>query len=343
MFSAVLNKLSKELSDIKSNVSWQDTLRATVYASIGETPIAISADSLEAIQELAPNKVAWQLFDHCAAVSRIYGLFEQAVGDLVSEYAAFLPKVTPEYLNLHEDTRVQYRLGVAQILSKWKPSKSMYSHLPEDIIAAGLADGLRKNPYSLLTDAFLIDTDNYRTDTINRIFKRFGFEDAFAWVRGAPSIETFCTNLGSDSADSYLNEFVRVRNDAAHGNVASISSAKEILAFAEFVDLVVKELASLLLTRILKDGLAAGYSKVLGTVLHAYSNNVVGVSSSSSLTIKIGDILYAGAKRLEPVSVVSLCKKEVDYPEIQLTHSLEFGVKLDKRVSSGASLYCWSE
>lgn len=342
MFSPLINKLSKELADIKEIICWQENLRATVYAQIGAPqPIQLSDEALGAIQKLAPSKVAWQLFDHCASVSRIYGLFEQAVGELIVEYVQYIPKTTPIYSELCEDIRVQYRLGVSHILSKWKPSKSLFSDLPEDVIVAGLADGLRNQPYALLADAFLIDSDNYRTDTINRIFKRFGFEDAFAGIRKAPSIVNFCSNLGSDSADSYLNEFVRVRNEAAHGNIASICSSNEIVDYAEFVELVVKELASLLLSRMLRDGIAAGHSKLLGRVLHSYANNIVGVVSSSDLIIKNGDIFYAGKKQLEPVQVVSLriCTKEL--LEISLSPNQEFGLKLDKNIPVGADLYRW--
>lgn len=340
MFSAVINKLSNNLTDVRSIIHWQENLRTTLYApTSASATMQIDAASLNALQSLAPNKVAWQLFDHCAAVSRIYGLFEQAVNELVSEYIVFIPKTTPLYSNLHEDTRMQYRLGVAQILSKWKSSKSLYSHLAEDIIAAGLADGLRSNKYTLLADAFLVDSDNYRTDTINRIFKRFGFDNVFAWVQVAPSIVDFCSNIGSQPADSYLNEFVRVRNEAAHGNVATISSSKEILEYAEFVELVVKELASLLTTRMVRDGVATGYTYEIGTVLHTYSNKVVGVLSSSSLSIKNGDLLYAGKKRLEIVNVVSLRISKEDHSEIQLSPSLVFGMMLDKDIPEGANLY----
>lgn len=343
MFSTVITQLSKELEDVKEIVSWQDNLRATVFARIGDSPpIFIEDGALKAIQERAPNKLAWQLFDHCAAVSRIYALFEQAVGDLVAEYLAFLPGIAPDYADLHENTRLQYRLGVAQILSKWKSTKSLYSYLTEDVIAAGLADGLRKKPYSLLRDAFLIDTDNYRTDTITRIFKRFGFEDSFSWVRKAPSIQEFCDNLGTDSADSYLNEFVLVRNEAAHGNIQSISSAKEIIAYAEFIRLVVEELAALLRSHMLRTGVTAGCAQVLGEVLHVFSGNIVGVSSSSLSTIKNGDKLYAGNKRIEPVTIVSLRVGAVDYPEIALTAGFEFGAKLDKKIPAGSSLYRWT-
>lgn len=342
MFDLATNKLSTELANITKVICWQEQLRTTVYLPSGATlPFTLGDQALAQLQRQAPSKVAWQLFDHCAAVSRIYGLFEQVLEELVAEYIAFIPVATPNYSNLLEETRVQYRLGVAQILLKWKSSKSLYSDLSEDMIAAGLADGLRNKSYSLLADAFLTDSDNYRTDTVNRIFKRLGFDDIFAGIRKASSIVDFCSKLGSESADSYLNEFVRVRNDAAHGNVTSVSSSTEILNYAEFVELVVKELAKLLITRLIRDGVAARHSKRLGSVLHVFSNNVVGVSSSSDLTIKNGDTLYAGKKQLESVTVVSLHVGRTEHSEIKLSQEFEFGLGLDKKISEGAELFYW--
>lgn len=340
MFDVATNKLSIELTNIKKVISWQEQLRAAIY-SPGTALIDLDNEALLQLQEQAPSKVAWQLFDHCAAVSRIYGLFEQAVGELVAEYIEFVPTATPDYSGLLEETRIQYRLGVAQILSKWKSSKSLYSHLSEDVIAAGLADGLRNKSYSLIADAFLIDSDNYRTDTINRIFKRLGFDDVFAGIRKASSIAAFCSKLGSESADSYLNEFVRVRNDAAHGNVASVSSSTEILNYAEFVELVIKELAVFLITRIIRDGVSSGHSVRLGGVLHVFSKNVVGVSSASEMTIKTGDRLYAGKKKLESVTVISLRAGNTEHSEIKLFQGFEFGLGLDKKILLGDDLFYW--
>jgi hypothetical protein len=343
MFSSVTTRLFKDLEDLKGIIRWQDDLRATVHMPIGGSPqIPIDQPSLDAVRSHAPQKLAWQLFDHCAAVTRIYALFEQAVCDLVSEYLAFLPKTAPAYRDLNEDIRIQYRIGVAHILSKWKSSKSLYSHLAEDAIAAGLADGLRQMPYALLSDAFLIDSDNFRTDTINRLFKRFGFEDAFSWVRAAPRIQEFCTkNLGTESADSYLNEFVRARNEAAHGNIATVSSVKEILTYAEFSALVIEELASLLRSHMVRTGVSVGCAEIVGEVKHAWSDNVVGVSSLLTTSIKTGDVLFAGKKRLYPVTIVNLRILAVDHAEISTVPGLEFGLKFDISVSPGSQLYRW--
>ncbi|MDN5935376.1 MAG: hypothetical protein L0H75_04245 [Nitrosospira sp.] len=331
------------MDDVKNVIQWQNDLRSTLHVSIGSSPsIEIKEELLEVIRLQAPEKLAWQLFDHCAAVTRIYALFEQAICELVKEYLVFLSCITPEYQNLQECTRIQYRIGVANILSKWKSSKSLYSNITEDAIAAGLADGLRKKPYVLLAEAFLVDTDNYRTDTINRLFNRFGFSNAFAWVSHSVSIKEFCNrNLGTETAESYLNNFVQVRNEAAHGSTTSISSAGEILNYAEFSLLVITELASLLRYKIVKTGKSIGRTEILGDVLHVWAGNVVGVSSSSITTISSGDMLYAGDKRLELVTVVNLKVGKTDHDCIKLTPKFEFGAKLDKKIKVGSRLYRW--
>src|SRR5207248_926469 len=113
----------------------------------------------------------------------------------------------------------------------------------------------RSQQYSLLSDAFLTDTDNYRADTLKKLFRRCGFADAFASVTKHDEVSEFCkANLGTETAESFLNEFVRTRNEAAHGSTTATASVKEITNYASFVLLVVRVLASVLRSRAIRDG-----------------------------------------------------------------------------------------
>jgi len=283
------------------------------------------------------------MFDHCAAITRVYALFEKAVADLVEEYLLLLPKIQPTYSQLDSEVRVNYRVGVGAILGKWKSdAASRYSHLAESAIAAGLTDGLRNQPYSLLADAFLTDTDNYRADTLKKLFKRCGFDDAFASVAKNDEVQEFCRlNLGTETAESYLNEFVRTRNDAAHGSTTTTSSVKQICDYADFVILVVKVLASVLRSRTIRDGVSTGHSLLVGKVIHRFSDNIVGIEAVSAGPIAAGDILFAGAKQIDPVTVLRLQIEETTHEVIALSPGLQFAVKLDKRIPENSGLYRW--
>lgn len=126
--------------------------------------------AIDILRNGAPDKLAWQILDSSAAVTRTYALWEQAICDLVEEYVGEISRLHPTYAGLAEAVRINHRVGVGYILSKWSPVNTLFSALSEEAIADGLVNGLRGNTYKLLTDAFLTDSDNYRADVVNRIF-----------------------------------------------------------------------------------------------------------------------------------------------------------------------------
>ena len=122
MFLNLASRLRKEIEDVKSVVSWQEALRSSLNSIPGAaTEIALDVTALEVLKQRAPFKLAWQIFDHYAAVTYIYASFEKAICGLVEDYIGVLPSVYGNYENLHEKVRIQHRIGVGQVLSKWNP------------------------------------------------------------------------------------------------------------------------------------------------------------------------------------------------------------------------------
>ncbi len=340
MFDSIIAKVGNEISDLKSIIDWQGAMREGFYNG----QIALSSpDGTINVSEIAtPDNINWSLFVHCAAVSRLYAILEDGVNEIAARYISILVKLNPIYSSLEENTRVQYRLGVAQILSKWKAQRSLYSHIVEDEITAGLADGLRGKSYELLPDAFLTDSDNYRPDTINRIFGRLGFENIFASISNAEGIVALCADRGTEPAENVLNQLVAYRNEAAHGRVDSILSTRELTNFSDIVELIVRELGVILSSKLLKSGETTGHSKVIGKVEHRYSNNAVGVKTISAHTIQVGDSIFVGKKKLVKLEVKSLRIGASDRESINLSVEPEFGLGLDCGVVVGASIYVWN-
>jgi hypothetical protein len=344
MFTGLVSRFRRNVDEIAGLVAWQDDLRNTIHASVPTSaPLAVDSPTLAALRASAPTKLTWQVFDHCAAITRVYALFEKAVCELVELYLAILPRISPAYEKLDERIRHKHRTGVGQILTKWSDSSPLYSNLAEKDLVAGLADGLRAMPYTLLADAFLVDPDNFWASALGRLFCGLGFDNAFGWVRNSAEIAEFCrTNLsGSETADSFLDSFVRSRNEAAHGTVGTIASVKEIGDYCDYTALVLEALASLLRSQLIRAGVAGGCSLRVGVVLHSFSENIVGVESTAQWTIRLDDRLYGGKKQIDPITVVSIRIGTVDHSEIALSPTVQFGVKLDKKIAAGSYIYRW--
>jgi hypothetical protein len=337
MFTGTVARFRKEIADVKTVVMWQDALRNALAA--GSTPAALGLTAAP-----VPSKLAWQIFDHCAAITRVYALFEKVICDLTDEFLAALPTIYPAYANLNERLRTQHRLGVGQILTKWSHGHPLFANLDEKDIAAGVADGLRGQAYSILSDAFLVDPENFRCSALNRLFANLGFSDVMAWIRKSQDLEVFFreTFATTHTVESVLDEFVRIRNEVAHGNVSAVASAKEIIDYAETCSLITEAIASLLRSYVVKNGVASGRSVPIANVARVFSQNVVGIESISSCELKIGDSLFAGKREIWEVKVVDLRNVDDPIQSITLAPSTQLGIKFDRKIPIQSTIYRWS-
>ena len=153
----------------------------------------------------------------------------------------------------------------------------------------------------------------------------------------------FQTNLsGAETPESFLDGFVRARNEAAHGSISNLASMNEIANFADFTVLILEAFAALLRTNLIRSGLPTGNSVEIGRILHVWSDNVTGVDAVANYAIKRNERLYAGAKTIVPVTVVSLRIGAVEHEVINLTPGTQFGLRCDERIPLGASLFRWN-
>jgi hypothetical protein len=176
-----------------------------------------------------------------------------------------------------------------------------------------------------------------------KLFSELGFDNAFGFVSKSSGVDDFVKVrlAGTETAESFLNGFVRIRNEAAHGSGSSLVSANEIINYADFTVAVVDSLAALLRSHALRLGLAGGRSVHVGDVVHVFSDKIVGVRASSNEMVSVGDLLYAGKKTLEPIELISLRIVNVDQSNIALNPGFEFGVKLDKKVPLDSQILRW--
>jgi len=344
MFDNVLARLDKEIDALRAVVQWHDSIRTLIYGNVPDEPFKIDPASLELLKQLAPVKLDWQLFDHYAAVTRIYAVFEQCIIELVEEYVGYLPRIYSGYIDLCQDLRTSHRVGVGHVLMKWSATQPIYGKLTEDQIACGLVDGLRGNAYTLLPEAFLTDSDNYRPDTLNRVFKKIGFDSAFSWVNQSEEISEFCLNElgGQYNPETYLSEFVKHRNDTAHGDVGTVAAVAEIKRYSEFSRLVAKSLADLLRSTLIKDSVRCNLSSIFGAIKRRFTGNIYGVVASGEQSVSVGDTIYVGKKRLYKAKIIGLKVVADSFDSLALTEAMEFGLQLDISVPAESALYICS-
>ncbi|MFA4846328.1 MAG: MAE_28990/MAE_18760 family HEPN-like nuclease [Patescibacteria group bacterium] len=341
MFNSQPAALSRQLSDLRAAVLWQESLRQTLNAATPSiATLGLDQAAVDILRSGAPDKLAWQILDSSAAVTRTYALWEQAICDLVEEYVDEISKLHPTYNGLAEAVRINHRVGVGYILSKWAPVNTLFSTLSEDAIANGLVDGLRGNTYKLLTDAFLTDSDNYRADVVNRIFAKLGVENAFARACTVPEGKLLFDRItwDGDTPANYLKRIITERNEASHGAVSNISGSNQLVAYADFVETLCLCLATLLRTQIIEAGRSTGATKEVAVAVKKYTGKIFGSRASQQVRLEPGLSFFAGKGLIYEITIEELRIGNAVVAEINAEAGTEFGMRLNRDLPEGASL-----
>jgi hypothetical protein len=338
MFSALIEKLASDLDALKRAILIHDSIRALIF---GDPATLATNPFLAGLASNCPKKLEWQVIDHCAAVTRLYALYEQFVEAIVTSHVDLLPSVYPQYALLPECIRRHHRVGVGQILQKWSLT-SAYNHLTEPTIAAGLTDGLRGVlPYRLLADAFLMDVENYRPNALRRLFGYIDFADCVAYIHKHPStIDFIQSEFGnSDTIEGILGQIVQLRNEAAHGSVSSVLSTAELCRYADLILIVCRTVAEMTERRTLSLRINAGHCEQLGRVIHKFRDSIFGIQCEPKKWQQ-GEVIAArGDISAKPVMVLSIQADKLPVTEIIPVAGQEIGVKLSEPLQVGTVLY----
>src|ERR1039458_4552643 len=111
MFLSLKERLRKDVSAIKHIAAFTDRVREWL-GNLTDLPEPL------ATLVAAPQTPDWQVYDHCAALTRLYAIYATFVDDLATEYIGLMPTLYQKYVDLPESIRSQHRIGIAQILSK---------------------------------------------------------------------------------------------------------------------------------------------------------------------------------------------------------------------------------
>lgn len=291
MFMSAVENLRREVMTLRAVRATHDHIRSIIYDAAGTQAQSETApeDILGPVRANPPPLLTWRIYDHCAAFTRLYALYEQCIQDMVGEWLKVLPLLYPSYGDLPVAVRTGHRVGISEILQRLGGDR--YGHLSEDQTLAGISDGVRgKMPYSLLVDAFLTDEQNLRRETLTKILSRVGVEDPWGWIANHGDMQRFLLEVrgGENTAEGELRDFVFFRNGAAHGVVDQVVSSEEISNIADFVLILCDVVAQLFAHRVVTRRLQIGTAEIIGRVIRQFSDRVVGVEMRAD-RIRVGE------------------------------------------------------
>jgi MAE_28990/MAE_18760-like HEPN len=352
MFSSFTNRLLAEVETIKLVLDAHESLRALVYPrDPGEVPSETPnpaeappstdvANDLDEIRRSGLSKPSWQVYDHCAAFTRLYAVYEQFVEDLASDYLRILPDLYKKYVDLPPNVRKQHRIGIGQILMKLGKD-GPYKELDEGGVIKGWSDGLAGNThYKLLPDAFLIDPQNYRAEILAGLFRYLGIEDCWAWIENHPLVLEFMARErdANETPKTLLHDFVEYRNKASHTKVGEIVATEEIKSIADYVAVLSQALSQLVMKRVVQQKTTLGEAVRVGRVLNRFSNFIVGAQMAVGTVARGDELVVIHKNSCYRAEVMSIQIQQSAYERLDVQEGQEIGLQLSERANKGAEL-----
>jgi hypothetical protein len=347
MFAHLTSQLESEVQTALQVLAINEAMRDLLISqheflsTLGSQLSAVTDETVRTVHMLGslvpdiPGKLDWQVYDHCAAVTRIYAVYERFVSDLVGEYVLMLPKLYGKYSDLPPPVSKQHRRGIGHILLRLGET-GLYKNIEEEVVVAQLAAGLSGAAgYTLLTEAFFIDRQNLRLEALLRLFGSLGCENAGQFIESHPAILDFMSKERTEgsSAEKELQTFIGYRNEAAHKKVENLLSKDETGAVGRFICALGYTLADLVKYEIYRRHVELKhYSVVCKIVETHYGGKIVVGIPDSGVNLKVGDeIIVWGEKVCRPATIESIQLEGTDIAETTGDGAREIGLRLSAK------------
>ncbi|BAY38264.1 hypothetical protein NIES2111_26100 [Nostoc sp. NIES-2111] len=348
MFQNILLAVKLNINTVRSIIKTNDKLMEVLFSSSDGTNTEISEETKlifsKLLQEI-PKLREWRIYDHCAVVTRLYAIYENFVEELISDWLIILPELYPCYSDLEETIRNNHREGVGKLLIELKKKKNRYEHLSPEKVMQGLFYGATgEKKYELPPDAFLIQEQNLRRDTLVRLFANVGISNAWLWVEKHRAIKYFLEEVrgNQDTAEGQLNVFISYRNDAAHGSPDDFLRASALLKLCDFVDALSEALAELVTYQVIKRKESLGQIREVGKITEWYNKPDAGVAVVEEIKLSVGNQLFLVNEETSCCYLVAINSIQIDgkpVNDVQTNAGMEVGLKFDLSAKEGLSLY----
>ena len=340
----IFSSFARAVSDLEAAKSFFTTnVKIRILLSQAESLLEPDylSDELNEISSEAPQTLQWRVQDHCAAVGRIYAIFEQFCESILSEWVDFRVQSCTMSM-LPERMASAYPDGVLFLMSSIKQVR--YSHLSEASIISEYYKALNnQSDFRIAPECLTHHRNNLRLPDVFEIFDRCGISDCEQWIASHPKMADHFQSQRkvNELAASKLFNFVQYRNDAAHGTVSvdEVLGQNEIEDYCEFFRSLMTALYEVV-TKHAIDWLESNdNAKMIGSVSEIYQDNVI-VAHIEGARISAGDTVYLRSLRSCVTRKILQIKVDDKSEEcVILARPVEVGLKLDGTPLKKAKLY----
>jgi hypothetical protein len=344
MFSELLKKARENIESVRGVLRANEQMR-TILFGVHDALTVGHKDYLTNAVGVLPDATGWRIYDHCAGLTRLYTIYEQFVSELVRDWLIMLPSLVLDYNSLEKCVRDAHRSGVAKLLQNINQAR--FRHLNCLDVTKGYMEALSGvSPYELIPEAFLSKDQNYRREVLEDLFASLSIANSWSWIQKSKSIVDYLNSAGKDAgnptaAESELREFVKYRNEAAHGPVAvdNVLGLSFILELADFIEAICIAISELGAWNVLILKTRRGEAKQVGIITERFSNGAV-VAAMRESEIRLGDRLYVyGDACCYSTAISSIRLQDEPRDTLAVTAEVEVGLMFDRPVLKNRKLY----
>lgn len=340
MYNAFLVRTKEAITALGKHIRTSDRIRAAVFDEqlkcVSGTPcFDPSLGSAEAV----PDRTEWRIIDHCAAVTRIYAIYEQFAHEMIREHLSLL-QGRLSFSDLPEPIRSSYRSGIAKILDKIEGPR--FADLDLGQLIGGYDLALKGKPYTIEPRAMLMQEQNLRLPELHRFMNACGIDGVTTWIEHHTAIQQFFSagERLAASAERELAELIKYRNDASHGSIdiTDILHVNVLIEFCDFISAVCEALSEKIQLAGLRTLKQKSHVRERGKVNELLKNDLVAIGNMIG-AFRVGSTVYlCGDNYCLERTIVSIQLDDVALTEINLESATDIGMMLDAPGKKNAAI-----
>jgi MAE_28990/MAE_18760-like HEPN len=339
VFYNLSDKIKPNLDIIRQSIKLNEKIRDLASRTTNEIDNSPLFKELIAV---IPTDGEWLSYENCAAVTRLYAIYENFVEDLIAEWIKELPRLVPKYSDLDERIKETHIDNVGRILRE--RNKQRFSELKPSEIIGGLYKGvINAHPYELLTEAFTIHDRNLRKEDLDELLKNAGIcQNGWNWIKNSRNVKTFIRDvIQENTAEGLLREIIDYRNNAAHAIAINIIlGVDELLQLCDFVEIICESLAELATYQLLLKQEKQGQVIKIGKISEWFKKPQAGVARINNSKLKLGDRLFlTGDADCQIAEIISLQINDISHQEINISLETEVGIKFNINARENLDIY----
>lgn len=243
-----------------------------------------------------------RFFDNTAIIISLYGLLERFIESLICAYIEHMNAVIPKYSDIPKEILVHHLSMSISLIN--------HSELPKykDIIAVSqVISNLHscmnnESIYKVNAEAFAQHTSNFWRATIEKSFSQIGIFSVSNRIIKSPIFLDYikrerhdlqtANRITPEIALNYLDTFVQLRNEIAHGEPPQLASNSILLDYVKFFEAYARALFEVIYSETLCYDIKY-LGKYLGKSKKIFKRGyVIGISVKET-PIRVGDLLVA--------------------------------------------------